>query len=357
MTYQHLETGEAVEDPIRYIVETSPPSLYFTLKKMFAQCDDDIVLMFIVGARRIGKTLHLQYVMCRLWLEFGLMTIWLRNKKVEFSDADFRKGFLNACKRLGWCPEEWTTDREGVKTSEDKKESELVCIFEGVSTFSNRRGNESPNVIMMVLDEMMPEDRRYPPRAHTGLMSLTKTVLSGKPASRCFCLSNFVASGNPYFAGYRVFPERSKDVTVFPEKGLAIEVCRGYKSAIDEESPWTRVYSAGGYSDYSDADEDKLFQLISKVPKGSKPVDIVIRVAERDYRPWTKGGLYYFDKNTLGLKNAAVYTPDLESTGTDAALIPKWLRTQLSDLSVMNLMRFKDVNVMFDILHVLYEEV
>lgn len=352
-----MTDGEIVS-AIRHIVETAPDmDGFYSLKKLFKQCGEDIVLFFIVGARRIGKTLFLQYMMCRLFMEFGLMTMWLRNKKIEFDDVDFRKGFLNACKRLGWCPEEWIVDKEGVKTSDDKTTAELVCIFEGVSTFSNRRGNESHGVYMIVLDEMMPEDRRYPPRAHTGLMSLTKTVLSGKLGSMCFCLSNFVASGNPYFSGYRIYPDRKKDITVFPEKAIAIEVCRGYRCAIDEDSPWTRVYSAGGYSDYSDADEDKLFELIKRTPKGATMSDIVIRVGESDYRAFNKGFLWYFERNGASMTNTAVYTTDLENTGTGASLIPRWLRKNLQELSIYNMLRFKDVNVMYDILSIVYQEV
>lgn len=355
MSYTNLLTGEIVEDPIRYIVESSADmGGHYDLRKIMKECNDDIVLMFIIGARRIGKTLYLQYIMCRLWIEFGLTTMWLRNKKIEFDNADFKSGFLNAAKRLGWCPEEWICDREGVKTA--AKEGSVVCLFEGVSTFSNRRGNEHAGTVMIVLDEMMPEDRRYPSRAHTGLMSLTKTVLSGKEGSRCFCLSNFVASGNPYFSGFRVFPDRKKDVTVFPEKGLAIEVCRGYRCAIDEASPWNRVYSAGGYSDYSDADEDLLFQLIERTPKGSKPVDIIIRVGQSHYRAYTKKGLYYWERSAIP-KDIPIYTDRLEDSGTEADMIPRWLRRNLTDLAVANLLRFKDVNVMYDVLSIVYAEV
>lgn len=348
-------TGDSIRDPIRHIVETAPEmSGHYSMRKLFAACDDSIVLSFIVGARRIGKTLFLQYVMCRLFEEFGLSTLWVRNKKIEFDSADFRGGFLNAAKRLGWCPETWICDPEGVKTC---KGGDLVCHFEGVSTFSNKRGNESAGTLMIVLDEMMPEDRRYPPRAHTGLMSLTKTVLSGKVGSRCFCLSNFVASGNPYFSGFRIFPDRKRDVTVFPDKGMAIEVCRGYRCAIDEGSPWTRVYQAGRYSDYSDADEDLLFQLIERTPRGSTPVDIVLRIGKSHYRPWQKNGLYYFERCSDTVKGVRIYTDRLEDSGTEADMIPRWLRSQLTDLAVSNLMRFKDVNVMYDVLSVIYSEV
>lgn len=350
-------TNDRITGAIRHIVETAPDMHgFYSMKKLFKECNEDIVLFFIIGARRIGKTLFLQYLMCRLFIEYGLQSMWLRNKKIEFDNVDFRSNFLNACQRLGWCPDTWTVTQEGVMTSEDRETAELVCLFEGVSTFSNRRGNESAGVYMIVLDEMMPENRRYPPRCHTGLMSLTKTVLAGKPGSMCFCLSNFVASGNPYFAGYRIFPERTKDITVFPEKGIAIEVCRGYRCAIDEASPWNRVYTAGGYSDYSDADEDLLFQLIQRAPKGAKRSDIVLRIGQSYYACFSKKGMMFFER-TADIKGCQVYADRLEDTGQEADLMPRWVMKQLKDASVMNILRFKDVNVMFDVLSIIYAEV
>src|SRR5690606_3009910 len=107
-------------------------------------------------------------------------------------------------------------------------------------------------------------------RAHIGLMSLTKTVLSGKRDAKCYCLSNFISAANPYWVGFQIYPDPKKDVTNFPDKGIAIEVCRGYRCAIEEDNPWNRVYRAGGYQDYASETEDSLWQLIAKVPKGGE---------------------------------------------------------------------------------------
>ena len=50
---------------IREIIMSAPDmGGHYTGKKVMMKTDEDIVLMFILGARRIGKTLFFQYVMC-----------------------------------------------------------------------------------------------------------------------------------------------------------------------------------------------------------------------------------------------------------------------------------------------------
>ena len=164
----------------------------------------DAMMYFIVGERRIGKTLHFQKKAFELFEETGLQTMWLRNKKVEFADPSFIADFLNAPRKFGWCDEENICFPDGVYTDKDK--TEQIIKFQSISTFSNRRGNMTDNVGMIVFDEFMPEDRRYPKRAHIGLMSLTKTVLSGRKDAKCYCLSNFISAANPYWVGFQIYP-------------------------------------------------------------------------------------------------------------------------------------------------------
>ena len=61
---------------IREIIMSAPDmGGHYTAKKVMMKTDEDIVLMFILGARRIGKTLFFQYVMCRLFIVYGLQTM------------------------------------------------------------------------------------------------------------------------------------------------------------------------------------------------------------------------------------------------------------------------------------------
>lgn len=81
---------------------------WYDLVKLIRRSESHaIMLFFIVGERRIGKTLFFQRLACELFLETGKQTMWVRNKKVELIEDGFTSGYLTACKLRGWCPQEW----------------------------------------------------------------------------------------------------------------------------------------------------------------------------------------------------------------------------------------------------------
>jgi hypothetical protein len=314
----------------------------------------DANLYFIVGARRIGKTLHFQKKSFELFKETGQQTMWIRNKKVEFADPSFIADFLNAGRKFGWIDDDWFTQPDGVYTGE----GENVIKFQSISTFSNRRGNMTADVGQIVFDEFMPEDRRYPKRAHIGLMSLTKTVLSGKRDAKCYCLSNFISAANPYWVGFQIYPDPKKDVTNFPDKGIAIEVCRGYRCAIEEDNPWNRVYKAGGYQDYASETEDSLWQLISKVPKGGElhPY-FVMRDGVVYGGTWYNGILYWHVYNNQVNKDHYIFATTVQEVGGRVTLMPPFFKRDLKEYMLHGMMRFQNANVMYAILNIIFETV
>ena len=252
-----------IEEAIEAISEADLSGYYRALKAMKEALGMNYIplIYWIIGARRIGKTDFFLHLACYLYQHYGVQTMWIRNKQVELSEPGFYNDFLNDAKHFGWCPEDWYTDSSGVWT-DDK---EQVIKFQSLSTFGNRRGAAHPDVYMMVYDEFIPEDRKYPPKVLTGLMSLTKTVFAGKREARLFCLSNFVSLANPFFAGLRIYPEG--DITHYPEKGMLIERCTGYRCSIESDNPWQNVYKAARYGDYESETEDKLIQLVKPLPK------------------------------------------------------------------------------------------
>ena len=84
----------------------------------------------------------------------------------------------------------------------------------------------------MIFDEFIPEDRHYSRGCLKALMSLTQTVFSGREGRRCICTSNFIALSNPYFAGLEIYPDPDSEVSAYPEKGVAVEKCVGYRCSI-----------------------------------------------------------------------------------------------------------------------------
>lgn len=313
----------------------------------------DARIAFIVGERRIGKTLHFQKKAFDNWYNRGESTMWLRNKKVELQDPSFSADFLNAPLKFDWCDPNVVCFPDGVYT--DKRKTEQIIKFQSISTASNRRGNMSDNTTMMVLDEFMPEDRRFPKHAPKMLMSLTKTVFSGNPDAKVYCLSNFISSANPYFVGFRIYPSKRLDVTYFPDKAIAIEVCRGYKTAIEDDNPWNRVYRAGGYQDYASAEEDTLFQLIKPVPPNGIREPFFIKSDNVYYSMVYRDGLIYWHE--YNGERGLTFTPNLSETSDKVSLIPRFLRRDIKQWSEDNIMRFSNPNVMYAILSIIYDAV
>ena len=179
------------ESPIRYCMRLiGENGGFYNFQKLEPRFDEWLIA-WIIGARRMGKTDAELLLACLLYQRFGLRTMWLRNKDIEVQDRRFSESFLADAKRFGWAPSEWMAFPDGVYSSDDKKQADKIIDFQAISTFGNRRGGAHPRTILMVLDEFMPEDRRYPPMPAIGLMSLSKTVLAGNPNARIICSSNF----------------------------------------------------------------------------------------------------------------------------------------------------------------------
>lgn len=334
----------------------SSDSEWYNVRKLHQEAKDRIVLLhFIAGKRRIGKTVLFLNAACLLWEAFGDRTMWIRNKQVELEADGFKDTFLSSALRLGFADPEWETKKDGAYEGEER-----FILFQSISTYSNRRGGETAEVLLMVFDEYQPEDRRYPKMAHKGLMSLTKTVLSGNTQARVFCLSNYVSAANPYWMGFQVYPEKGKDITLFPDKAIAIEVCRGYKCAIEENNPWNMIYRAGGYQDYADETEDALFALVvERVPKGCNPADHVYLVAGALYMPWVaaSGIVYYaIHKGSLP-RDTVIMTDDIQSCSDTVQLVPTLYLKALRDAVAVGKVRFVGANTMYAVLSMAFEAI
>lgn len=279
--------------------------------------------------------------------------MWCRNKKVELCEDGNFENFLSDAVLHGWCPDTWESKPDGVWDEETR-----VIEFQSISTFSNKRGGAHPNVLLIVLDEMIPEDGRYPKQCAKGLMSLAHTVLRGRPGAKVVALSNFVTAGNPYFAKFEVYPNPKYDVTLYKDKAIAIEVCRGYRKAISEESQWTQLFKAGGMKTYEDDSQDPLMGLIDNVPNGAEQEPFVFLIDGVYYRGWVHKGIEYFDRYKGPIKDVTtVYTPNVSEMTAGVMLVPSWLTKSLNESMQSGWMRFKSPNVMFKILNMLYDTI
>lgn len=340
-----------IEESIKRISEEDTSGYYRPLKALDEALAHDYVplIYWIIGARRIGKTDFFLHLACALYIEHGIQTMWIRNKQVELSEPGFFNDFLNDAKHFGWCPEDWYTDSSGVWT-DDK---EQVIKFQSLSTFGNRRGAAHPDVYMMVYDEFIPEDRKYPPHVLTGLMSLTKTVFAGKREARLFCLSNFVSLANPFFAGLRIYPEG--EITHYPEKRMLIERCTGYRCSIEKDNPWQYVYKAAKYGDYESETEDKLIQLVKKLPKKRDGIGYALRIGDEYYQPFDTGKYIHWahvDNVPYGLQIFAAYVTEVSDK---VPLLPDLLKKNIEICVKSDSIRFDSPNTLYTIMSLIYD--
>lgn len=281
---------------------------------------------------------------------FGLQTMWIRNKLVETSESSFYIDFLNDARKFGWCDESWHTDKTGVWNGDSQ-----IIKFQSLSTFSNRRGAAHPDVALIIIDEFCPEDRKYPKNAVTGLMSLTKTVFAGRTDARVLAFSNIVSAANPYFAKLEIYPSR-EDITLFPDKLMLIERCKGYRCSIETNNPWNKVYKAARYDDYADESEDTLLDLIAKVPKTSRPSAYAILKDGKYYRPFDtpRFVVWSLQKNQPSGK-IQIYAAEINEVSDNVPLMPKGILRDLQTQIENNTVRFETPNVMYQILSMLYD--
>lgn len=311
----------------------------------------DAIVNFIIGQRRIGKTFFFQKKALERFEHDGSQTLWLRNRKTEF-DSPFVEDFLNGMTSIGVDTSEYIAKPNGLY-----KNNELAIKFQSLSTFSNIRGNAYPDIDMIVFDEFCPEDRRYTKNCHTGLMSITKTILSGKTDAKVYCLSNYISVANPYFVGYNIYPHDKYDVTNFKDKNIAIEVCRGYKCAIESDNPWNKVYAAGGYQAYGEASEDELWTLISKAPVASSRLRYYIRADGETYGFEITSSMIWVHKCSPPSGEGIIYGRTLQDCNNNVYPMAKEFRQQIKQWVDNNLLRYADANTMFVILKIVYSEV
>ena len=314
-------------------------------------------IWFMIGARRIGKTdLSLQ-IAIRLWEKYRRQTMWIREVLETFKMNNFQADFLNDPYKFGWIHDvddkhKWTCGIEGVRDPEGN----LVIKFQSLSTYSSRRGPGHPDVDLMIFDEFIPEDRKYINAGLQGLMSLTKTVFSGREGTRCICTSNFVALSNPYFAGFEIFPNPKQDVSVWPEKRVAVERCRGYRCSIAEQSSWNKVYQAAGYGDYADEEDDEMRRLIRKMPKGAKPDRWAVMIRGKWFRIYTASNgtrIARLERN-LNKSGIAMYVTDPRDLSDEVVMLPAVARMSIDNDIALGRMRYEDPNTLFAFVNLTY---
>lgn len=306
------------------------------------------LIYWIIGARRIGKTDFFLQLAIELWISYGKQTMWVRSMDVELKDPSFARDFLNDAHAHGWCPEGWESDASGVHD----ENGNLIIMWQSLNTFSNRRGAGHPDVDMIFFDEFCPESKRYPKMALTAVMSLTKTVFAGRRSARMFCGSNFVSIANPYFAGLEIYP--SEPINLYPEKMMVLERCEGYRCSIDDDNPWNKVYQASGYGNYASEHEDKMIDLVCKLPKRSKPMTYALVIGGKTYLPYdTKRAIHWTKADSLPY-GTDLFATDIGDVTDKVPIVASWVVKNLKTCVENDAVRFDSPNTLFAVMSILY---
>lgn len=366
MNTKELEAKNKIQETMIEIMAEMEPNedgLYwwnpFKLIKHANGCN----LWIISGERRVGKTYFMQKLMFRLWEKYHWSSGWIRNQKNEYDNPIFRSSFMDTPIKEGWVNEEWVMDQDGLRAPPEPYEDEngemrmpkkgpVVIKFFSLSTASNTRGGSHLDTHFLFMDEIEREDGKIIRNAKTALLSLSKTVLSGKPDTMICLASNAIHLTNPMYMGFKIFPG-AMDVTRYPDKGIAIEAVRKgkYHTASGEDDPLYKVYKAGKYGDYAYVDEADIATLIKKVPKGAKIGSYGFKVDGEYYMYWIANGLMYFGSfDPRNLPRDSVFMTD-DVTAVDAHTEKIWPFV-LKDLKTVigsGKARFTDANVMMAI--------
>lgn len=215
--------------------------------------------------------------------------------------------------------------------------------------------------MLVVFDEMLPEDGRYKPNAAMcvkGLLSLMESMTRGREGSMLFVFSNYVNAGNPYWCKLEVCNDPRYEVTVFRDKAMCIHVPRGYKRARKQDSKLTRLMKAGKMPLYEDETEDKMLSLIEKIPNGAKPMPYILLTDEQYYREFThKGRSYWMMMKGEPPNGVPIMTDNIKECRAGVYMLPKNFYKRIQEDVDLDLIRFVNANVMFKIMNVLYDHV
>lgn len=313
-------------------------------------------IRFVSGGRGTGKT-HLGTENVLDTWDNGGMSVWIRNKDVEFQQ-NFRNTFLADMITEGKIeePDRWTVSKEGVFY--DKKD--LVCAFMSINTFSNQRGGAWPEVGFIYFDEYIPEDLRYPPgNCGNAFNSLLNTVIRDREA-KILASANNVSSINPYFAFYKTFPAPGKDITWNPMYSpdhpdeftpVMVERVIGYRESTGAGGQMGCVNKSVGYS-YAGDKIDPLDSMITANSKGEW-AGFAIQTKDTLYGIVENAGRWCF-KPATNLPNQILrLTFDPKCISNTVSIINQDAVSVLERMLESGKMRFHDHTTAWDVLHLI----
>ena len=312
----------------------------------------DCPLRMINGARGVGKTVRGALDFVEDWRR-GHQTVWVRLFKAHM-DSSFVNNFLDAGRRHAGVPDDWVVTQDGVFTSELKEPDEQPVIFMSMNRAFAHQGNEYSNVMHLICDEYtVRPGELYPNQYPAKLHSLMGTLGRGKDEFRATLYSNWTSISNPIWAAKRIYPGK-KDVTAFPDKGCAIEICRnGYynQDMPSADSPLGKAMAGLGMIMESE-EEDYSFNMIIPQRPAVTPTKMVLATESGNFRHWA--GKWNFFEPTVINPSDWVFTNDVRRVGGQVQLIPSQTHSRLRKELESNTVRFINQPTLYAVMSFLY---
>ena len=347
-------TTQYTKDDGRSIIIPGTSGEWYNTKRLEKYAPHAVTNM-IVGARGHGKTIFGLKEMKDTY-DRGEQTVWSRLYGTHM-DGGFYTAFLDSGKRLGFIPDDWTTDALGVYTDETKNVDDMPCLFMPMNTAFRYQGNEYRRVTRFILDEFtVRPGEQYPNSFPRKLQSIIGTLARGKPNFKAYLFSNWTSMSNPIWATQGIYPGKH-DVTYFPEVGSAIEVCRNNYYNQDmppEDTPLGRFLASLGDAKMESETEYVSFELIvPNRPKGSKPTNMVLVTESGLYRLWRSPQYDYYDHTKKEPKDY-LFVADVVDVGGGTQKIPTQTLQRLRKEIERNMVRFVDQTCLYAVMSFVY---
>ena len=312
----------------------------------------DCPLWMVNGVRGVGKTVFGMQEIADNW-DQGYQTVWSRLYARHMERGTFVDNFLNAGKRLGIIPDAWITTKDGVFTDENKREQPV--LFMDMNGAYSHQGNEYNDVMRLISDEYTVRAGEQYPHSYAGKVhSLLGTLGRGKEDFRAILFSNWTSVSNPIWGVAGIYPGK-KDVSVFRDKGMAIEICRNHyynQDMPEDNSPMGRVLTNLGGIVMEDASEDASYTLVDPIRPAVRPSNMVLATAGGLYRQWV-GATNYYEPCSIQAGDW-VFTNDIRKVGAGIRLIPNQTLQRLRKEIEEGYTRFINQTCLYNVMSFIY---
>lgn len=207
----------------------------------------NFLLLFIIGARGIGKTYGYKKFVINRFIKKGEQFVYLRRYKTELKKIS---RFFSTLERDNVFPDY----KLEVIGREFYCNDKVMGYAIPLSTWGIEKSNEYPNVRTILFDEFLIENSKlsYLKNEAEALLNMMETIFRDRDNTRCILLSNATTVVNPYFLYFQLMPDLEKRFNLYPERGILIELCDSKNfSVAKKKTRFGQLIKGTDYADFS----------------------------------------------------------------------------------------------------------